>query len=334
MSHQVDAMQQADMLKMLEGPGELLLGLYQSACRLPLVEFQALAMKTLQSVLPFDSAWWGLATRVDTRMYLHFSFRHRLPEITEELVNISAGDNVVARSCGSDIGTTYNFGPGDLFSNVATGMPAQFMGIQHLLCTQILDRPPNTWNVVALMRSDTSSSFSEQERRLKQRLMPHLTQMMQINRYAQLALLRSQAEASSSFAGIVDAHDIVHTYEPGFENLLRLEWPEWDGVLLPQPAQSALHQGKHHYAGKRLAVHFGTAGEQTLVTLTRRSKLDQLSPREQLIAKEFAEGCSYKLVAKRLETSPATVRNHLRSIYQKLEISNKAELTRLYAGRS
>lgn len=51
-----------------------------------------------------------------------------------------------------------------------------------------------------------------------------------------------------------------------------------------------------------------------------------LSQRELEVARHYAQGQSYKEIARELDVSPATIRNHIASIYQKLEINNKAQL--------
>ena len=52
----------------------------------------------------------------------------------------------------------------------------------------------------------------------------------------------------------------------------------------------------------------------------------QLTQREQTIAERYAQGATYKTIAAGLEIAPSTVRNHLASVYRKLEVRNKPEL--------
>lgn len=54
-----------------------------------------------------------------------------------------------------------------------------------------------------------------------------------------------------------------------------------------------------------------------------------MTRREIQVAEGFARRLSYKKVAAELNIAPATVRNHLASIYDKLGISTKTELVRL-----
>jgi len=51
-----------------------------------------------------------------------------------------------------------------------------------------------------------------------------------------------------------------------------------------------------------------------------------LTPRENDIVKGLVDGLSYKLIAARLDISIHTVRQHIRSIYRKLNINSKAEV--------
>lgn len=72
---------------------------------------------------------------------------------------------------------------------------------------------------------------------------------------------------------------------------------------------------------------------RVLVDLTRAgrapplrppTRLD-LTPREQDVLRSFAEGCSYKTAADRLDISVDTVRAHVRGLYRKLQVHNVAE---------
>lgn len=310
---------------------DTLLQLYQAACKLPLVDFQAMAIDTLAETVLFDAAWWGLASVVNGDTHIHFSHQKNLPSNSAQVVNLTGGNNTVTQACQNSIGTTMNFNTESLFGNPSTAISAGSLNIKQLLCTQSLDRAPSTWNVIGLIRSDISNPFSEEERLLKQSIVPHLSQMMQINRFAQLTELRSISRRASYLTGIMDDYGIVHTYETGFGRLLRTEWPDWDGVLLPKEAR--LVEPADKYVGQKLIVRFERFNNYILITLIKKSKLDQLSPREQAIAAEFSKGHSYKRVATEFNVSPATVRNHLRNIYLKLEISSKVELAKLYSDR-
>jgi DNA-binding CsgD family transcriptional regulator len=65
-----------------------------------------------------------------------------------------------------------------------------------------------------------------------------------------------------------------------------------------------------------------------------RPATDRLTPAQRAVAFHAANGLSYKQVAKALNLSPATVRNQLHGIYQKLGVSNKGALARWWLSES
>lgn len=58
-----------------------------------------------------------------------------------------------------------------------------------------------------------------------------------------------------------------------------------------------------------------------------------LTQRELEVVSLVAEGLSSREVAQRLCRSPRTVENHLRSVYQKLDVRNRVELMRAASDR-
>lgn len=51
-----------------------------------------------------------------------------------------------------------------------------------------------------------------------------------------------------------------------------------------------------------------------------------LTPAERQVAVMAAEGLSYKIIARNLGKSPATVRNQLHAVYQKIGVANRTAL--------
>ena len=51
-----------------------------------------------------------------------------------------------------------------------------------------------------------------------------------------------------------------------------------------------------------------------------------LTPAERQVAVMAAEGAPYKTIARTLGKSPATVRNQLHAVYQKLDVANRTAL--------
>ncbi|MGK5072533.1 response regulator transcription factor [Janthinobacterium sp. ZB1P44] len=54
--------------------------------------------------------------------------------------------------------------------------------------------------------------------------------------------------------------------------------------------------------------------------------MQRLTPAERLVAAMATKGLPYKSIARELGKSPATVRNQLHAIYQKLGVANRTAL--------
>ena len=55
--------------------------------------------------------------------------------------------------------------------------------------------------------------------------------------------------------------------------------------------------------------------------------MQRLTPAERAVAAMAMRGTPYKIIARSLDKSPATVRNQLHMIYQKLGVSNRTALS-------
>jgi DNA-binding CsgD family transcriptional regulator len=88
------------------------------------------------------------------------------------------------------------------------------------------------------------------------------------------------------------------------------------------------------FRGNRIVVNGRRIADLLFLHARPLTPIDQLSPRESEVAKRFGAGQSHKEVARALGISPATVRNHLQVIYDKLGVNDKAALASLVATKS
>ena len=112
----------------------------------------------------------------------------------------------------------------------------------------------------------------------------------------------------------------------GFVELMQAEWTQWRGPRLPEPLTKGYGGTTHRYTGKAITVRFVPVFDMFLLKARPRTPIDNLSKRELEIARHFADGLTNKEIAREADLSPATVRNHLSSIYIKLGVDNKAKL--------
>ena len=61
--------------------------------------------------------------------------------------------------------------------------------------------------------------------------------------------------------------------------------------------------------------------------------LDQLSPKEYKVLEKVAQGFLYKEIALEMQVTLETVRTHIRSIYQKLQVNTKTDAVLKYLGK-
>jgi DNA-binding NarL/FixJ family response regulator len=82
----------------------------------------------------------------------------------------------------------------------------------------------------------------------------------------------------------------------------------------------------------RKIVDFFHQVNQLPTTVARNADLQALTPREQEVLASLAKGYSYKEIADALSIGNDTVRNHMRSIYEKLHVHSRTEAVLKYLG--
>lgn len=305
----------------------LLHDLYRGCREQPACGFQDWAFERIKTVLPFDSAIWLTGTVLDGQHSFHSSHCHAISP------DVLAG---WARCKNHSHAVKVFLSPGVTFNTVAaTAFDPEMLAhsrryrIEHLLATTVIDPVSSLNEMISLYRADPSMPFSEEERLLQQNLVSHLAETWRINRMTHLNQLNQTICATNTRSAAVDAKGVLHLIEPGLTSLLHGEWPQWRGPRLPDELAAHIENRDERYVGKTLVIQFSGLNDLVLLRGRRRFPVDALSRREHDVAEYFSAGKTYKEVAKSLALSPATVRNHLNTIYFKLGIDNKTELANI-----
>lgn len=313
----------------LDAWSTLLLELYRLAHEAPLTEFQMRALEVVRTGLGFDSALWGTGVVTPQGVVVHSLYLFRQPpEMIENYERIKQHDTLSIEAFGN-LGQTLNVAMSDPHwrARVHPEMLAhiQRYGMENTLSTTVADPLSGLWSAISFYRSDTHRPFTEAQRRFKQNLMPHLIETLTIKRFDYVR--NGGGKTPKQTLAICDRHGILHYAEPGFPVAMTSEWPEWPGVRLPAALIDKLFMRESHsHSGQALVITLAPLNDMWLLSLRKKSKIDLLSARELQVAKYFAQGMTYREISKKLHISPVTVRNHLRAIYAKLEINNKAEM--------
>lgn len=278
-------------------------------------------IERLSELIAFDKAWWGLAALINGVPVERSTQLFKLPaQYLLDWQSISH-DDVTIDSVHSHPGHA-------VIIDMSTTTGLTWLGAKHhigqLMCIIVSD--PITWlsEHLTLYRSPDSASFSPLDVLLLETLMPHLSAAVAANRIRTLISTRETLSNPQNLAlAVCDRHGTLHCAEPSFIALLLQGWPQWSGPTLP----IAIETGE--FAIDRIHLSVSHAGDLFLIAGRHQNPLEILSPREHEVAQSFGEGKTYKEVARDLGLAPNTVRHHIRSIYNKLGVKDKARIAQL-----
>ena len=316
----------------LETLSQLLLDLYAACDDRPFQDFQREALLLVQARLPFDSALWAAGTVQPGQGPVIFSvYLHNQPQDMLSSYERVKGRDLAFMQALAHPGRTLNVALADVaWEEGSEGVKAhaERYGMQHTLATVTVGPVTELLGAITLYRADPSNRFSEEERLFVQCLVPHLVQLFNRSRISHLGeLLHPGQERRRRAAALVDGKGVLYNANSGFVQLMQKEWPDWHGPMLPSALISGIaDDGAKRTCLSNIVVHIASVNDLFLLHLREIGLCDGLSQREWDVAVTFGDGMSHKEVARQLGIAPGTVRNHLSTIYEKLEINNKAEL--------
>ena len=286
--------------------------------------FHRRALTRISQLIAFDSAWWGRAAMIDGVPEEHSPHFYNLPasyladwqsirhlDVTVQRVHQTPGQAVIV-----DLR--------DPASGAGLNWLGERYGIGQWMCVVILDPKTNLSDHLALYRRPDAARFSDQDCQLLSHLMLHLVAAVSANQIRTLVAMRETLTGTGNLAlAVCDTRGVLQCAEGGFIELLLKEWPQWSGPVLP----IALDESGH--AGKQVHIDAVPVGNQYLLAARAHRALPGLSPRENAVAQGFGEGKTYKEIARDLGLSPNTVRHHIRGIYSKLGVKDKARIAHL-----
>jgi len=312
----------------------LLLRLYRLSQELPIQHFQDAALAQVKQVLPFDSSMWGTATTKPEGIDIHTVHLHAIsPDMLVEYETLKHQDATAAMVL-DESEVTYSINIETFYAGRAAREYRDFsqrFGVENMLIAA--DNNPRTQFVhwISLYRADKQAQGSSEERRLLGQLAPHVMQALALNRVMHLGHL-SQLDAADKAmspygSAIADARGVLYHADPQFNAMAQAEWPSWRGPGLPADLMAYLSSvGCVCFVGRTLVVR--QYFEHGLLFLKARARClaDLLTAREWTIARAIGKGESHKEIAQVLNRSPATVRNQIQGIYEKLQVNSIAML--------
>lgn len=313
----------------------LLLDLYRLAQHAVAEEFQTRVMDRVREELNFDSGYWATGVVEPGKGFVAHSYTlYRQPqEWLDNYERINHND-AMTYEVFNQLGTTVNAALCSpywqaRFDPESLDHLKQFH-VSHCLGTIIAEPVLQIWTGIALFRADPEQPFTEQERLSQQNLMPHLSEIWNVNRFSYVDSARNCGRLPNHGRAICDAQGVLYNADRNFANFMLAEWPDWQGARLPIKLQQALLDGGPcRYTGRHIVISIETLNNLQLLSARNVCSVDGLTPRELEIAGCFANGMDYRTIADNLHITPTTVRNHLQRIYAKLDVTSKIELAQI-----
>jgi DNA-binding CsgD family transcriptional regulator len=306
---------------------DLLLRLYGLAEECSLGEFQDAALAAFTEYVKFDSARLGVGNAEARLMHAH-SFRES-PEIAEAYREVSTQDRLLIETTRRARGAfTLRYHSPTVFGDrnqLGIREYTRRSAHQNVICSLSGKRTDNVSPFLSLYRRNADDQFSAGDARTTGRVLPHLLRALSINQQIAAGRISSIAGMTEGFA-IVDDHGFVLYRSPSFSGHLKNASWNWTSPHLPLPVLEALAQSGEHRDGPTVLRAY-RLGSFRFISARRRRAVDNLSPRERAVAEQLAQGRTHKQIAKHLGLSPATVRNHIQHVRDKLGAHTIGEVT-------
>jgi len=319
-----------NQLDELQTYSQLLLRLYRAAQDLPIADFQDAALDLVKGVLPFDSSLWGTAAPAQGgpdihTVHLHNQSREMLPAYE----SVKHLDSAVATMFAQPRATR-GFQLDSWFSDPAQREIRDMMRrfeIENMLATTVIDPSTRIAHWILLYRADCDAGYTPAEIARLELLAPHVMEALAINRKMHLERLGpADQDALPRGNAIADLRGMVYHADARFAALAGEEWEDWQERRLPAALASHFQQEGERFRGRAVVVDARIEQQLLFLKARPRCRADGLTAREFTIAKLIAKGDTHKEIAQTLSRSPATVRNQIQGIYEKLEVGNIAGL--------
>lgn len=258
---------------------DLLLELYRLGQDAPATEFQKRVLDVIRKNIAFDFALWATGAIGPKGATAHAIFTYRqTPDMIEDWGRIKPRDTLIYEAF-SNLGQTINAALGSDPSwqarfNTDMKTLVKRYGMEHTLMTMNATPFLGLYTAVSFYRADPAQPFTEDERMLKQNLMPHLTEAWNISRFASVNSARNNEMQPSHGRAICDSKGVLYNADRNFTGLMLAEWPDWAGPRLPLGLLKTI-AGKNprRYAGHHAVISVETLNDMELLSARKISTI-------------------------------------------------------------
>ncbi|HWP10226.1 MAG TPA: LuxR C-terminal-related transcriptional regulator [Ramlibacter sp.] len=306
----------------------LLLTIHRKAQELPLQEFQDSILNDIKSLLPFDSSVWGTATMTDAGIDIHSLHLHNTTQaMIDAYEKVKHLDVVAMRVAGQPVATlAFNSATDFEDAHVAYRDFLHKFRHENIFITSELNPITRFVHWVSLYRFDPAHTCKREETEVLACIAPHLMRALATNRLAHLDRLVGDTAREKWSVAIADGRGVLYHADRRFRDLIHSEWRSQDMEHLPQALLDRLMAEDGQVSGAHVLVRRSIERGLLFLMARPREEVDDLSPREFLVANLLARGLTQKQVAARLGRSPETIRSQVKTLFNKLDINNVATL--------
>ena len=291
------------------------------------LRFQQFMVNLVREVTVFDAAWWGWSLFRGGKATIVHTNLSGLPREFETAVRAQLVNDPFVRTGRSLKLFTKSLSADEIESHTHFRALTDEFNVTQMLnghCN-VREGPFNFF--MSLYRFGKSPAFSETENADFLAILRHLEQALSLSLQFDLA---TRVDSRSEWA-LIDHDGELFLSSSGFHAALAATLSRGQRPLtrLKEIARHDRLSGRHGSVFSRTRY----SNELWLVSLQPHNPWKLLSPKERQIAELLSAGATSRAIAQKLGVSPNTVRNQTASIYRKMGVHNKVELTHAAAPR-
>ena len=188
-------------------------------------------------------------------------------------------------------------------------------------------------SVVAVLRNDIENPFSDPESQVLREAVPVVVEAWAVNRLLCAgSSLIPHGEPKDAVA-LVGSDGLVRYATASWIQIVFGDVEQRHSPLVPSVLREAPLGKEVEWQDGAWYVQREAVDGGQLIRLRSPQAADDLGAREREVARLYTEGKSHKEIARALNISPKTVRNHLQNIFRKLRVSNRVGLAQCMRDR-
>lgn len=295
----------------------------------PLADQLEQSFDLLSHFIQFDSGHWAIGTLVDGKGLLHHTQLYKQPNSLLEAHAKTAHENPLPYQSAQNPNQTFTLDINNLHetqqSALKQAMAEYDVGQIATICSP--SGLPSVMQILTLWRCLSGAPYTDDDVRLCNSLAPIF---FAHHRYARVVAIQKLIVRELKIGNMLlvcNEEGVISDIDDGWVAELKRIWPDWQGPVLPTLLRDFVATpDKRNLAADGIKILKSLSGYGIVLSATRLAHIE-LTQREHEIARLFADGLSNKAIATQLNIAPATVRNHLSSVYQKLNVNDRIGLS-------